>query len=338
MPGTAGGTVRQFLAALAAVACCLGAEPRALTLEGTVEPDLKRGLATVSAVQSPFYAETRVHGSRFSFRALAGGAYTLTVLDPQWGVTRQTVQVTPSFADERGRVQVHVSLDRSSVTRSRRAEGTSTVSLAKLRVSGKARAAQRKAHANFAKGNIARGTELLHRAVELAPTFSEAWNELGTVAYKAGEYARAEEFFREALEHEPLAFAPMANLGGALLSQERYREALDFNLMARSMQPEDALANSQLGMNFYHLHQLQKGREFLLRAKEADASHFSHPQLYLAQIYARLGELAKSVVELEEILRLHPDSPAARVAKSAIRRFQGADSAPGGSAAPLGPR
>lgn len=293
-----------------------------LQLVGEVEPPLERGVAAVSAVQSPYYAEVPVRSSRFVFRELEPGGYTLTVMDPQWGVTRKTVQVTPSFADPEGRVRVQVVLERSDESRSRRVEMQGTVSVARLKVTPKARETVRRAHQRLSKGDRDGGIALLEKAVELSPTYTEAWNELGTIAYKAGEYVKAEERFREALEHEPLAFAPMVNLGGALLSQGRYEEALSFNLMARSMQPDDALANSQLGMNFFYKGQLQKAREYLLRAKEADRGHFSYPQMFLAEIYAKQGELRKAHAELQDFLRLHPDSSAAAIAKDAMRQLE----------------
>jgi Tfp pilus assembly protein PilF len=298
------------------------AEP--LQLVGEIDPPLERGVAAVSAVQSPFYAEAPVRRSRFAFRGLEPGGYTLTVMDPRWGVTRKTVQVTPSFADSEGRVRVEVRLARSDASRSRRVERQGTVSVARLKVTAKARAALRRAHVRLSKGDLEGGVALLRRAVELSPMFTEAWNELGTIAYKARRYVEAEERFREALQHEPLAFAPMVNLGGALLSQGRYEEALSFNLMARSMQPEDALANSQLGMNFFYKQQFQKAREFLLRAKEADPAHFSYPQMFLAEIYAKQGKLGEARAELEEMLRLHPDAGVAALAKDAMRQLEAA--------------
>ena len=158
-------------------------------------------------------------------------------------------------------------------------------------------------------------------AVEISPSYADVWNELGTISYKAGQYVEAEERFRKALEYDPLAYAPMVNLGGALLSQNRFDQALSFNLMARSMQPEDALANSQLGMNFFYKGQLQKAREFLLRAKEVDPSHFSFPQLFLAEIYAKQGKLVEARAELEELLRLHPDSPVRALVTDALRQL-----------------
>ncbi len=310
------------LAVALVLAYTAAAEP--LQLVGEVDPPLERGVAAVSAVQSPFYTEVPVRRSRFAIRGLEPGGYTLTVMDPRWGVTRKTVQVTPSFADSEGRVRVEVVLERSDATRSRRVEHQGTVSVARLKVAPKARAALRKAHARLGKGDMEGGVAFLHKAVELAPTFTEAWNELGTIAYKGGRYVEAEQRFRKALEHEPLAFAPMVNLGGALLSQGRYEEALSFNLMARSMQPEDALANSQLGMNFFYKQQLQKAREFLLRAKEADPGHFSYPQMFLAEIYAKQGKLRDARAELEEILRRHPDAGVAAIAKDAVRQLEAA--------------
>ena len=309
------------LVALAALVC-IPASADVLSLHGTVEPRLDRGLAAISAVDSPYYDEVPVRSSQFAFRRLTPGAYTLTVMDPEWGVTRKTVQVTPSFADGSGRVRIEVDLERSDAARSRRVEQQGTVSVGALKVSAKAKAARRKAQARFRKGDEAGGVALLLRAVEISPSYTEVWNELGTISYKAGRYVEAEERFRKALESEPLDFAPMVNLGGTLLSQNRYDEALSFNLMARSMQPDDALANSQLGMNFLYKGQLYKAREFLLRAKEIDRSHFSIPQLYLAEVYVKQGKLREARAELEEILRLHPDSPVRGFVTDALRRLE----------------
>lgn len=313
---------RRLFSLLALLA--VPALPEALELRGLVEPALERGLATISAVQSPFYAEASVRNSRFSFRGLLPGGYTLTVMDPRWGMTRKTVQVTPSFADSDGRVSVRVILEQTDIARSQRVQQQASVSVAALKVSRKARAALRQARVRLGQGDEQGGVALLLKAVDLSPSFTEAWNELGTISYKAGRYAEAEERFRTALEHEPLAYAPIVNLGGTLLSQGRIEEALSFNLMARSMQPGDALANSQLGMNFFYKEQFQKAEEFLLRAKDADPSHFSYPQLFLAQIYGKQGKLRAAREELEEVLRLHPDARVALLARDALRQIEAA--------------
>ena len=312
----------KLIAALALGAVAVSsATAQTLDLIGKVSPPLALGRATLSAVQSPLYRESPVRESRFVFRSLAPGGYTLVVMDPGWGLTRQTVQVTGSFADEQGRVHVEVDLDRSAVTRARRVQDQGTVSVAALKVTPKARAAIRKAHARFGKGDEEGAIGLLHKAVEISPSFTQAWNELGTVAYKAGRYSEAERYFRTALDHDPLAFEPLVNLGGALLSQNRFDDALNFNLAAQGMRPDSALANSQLGINFFYKGQFQKAREFLLRAKQADPSHFSYPQLFLAEIYGKQGKLAEARGELDEMLRLHPDAPVTDLARNALRKL-----------------
>ena len=303
-------------------AACAVASANPLQLVGEVEPPLENGIATVSAVQSPFYAETRVRQSRFAFRNLHPDGYTLTVMDPEWGVTRTTVQVTPSLADPQGRVRVKVRLQQTDQGRSRRIQQQGSVSAAALQVSPKAKAALRRAHSRLGRGDTEAGIALLEKAVRISPSYAEAWNVLGTISYKAGRYDEAEERFRKALQHEPLNFAPLVNLGGVLLSLGRYEEALSFNVMARSMQPEDALANSQLGMSHFYKGQFQRAREYLLRAKEADPAHFSYPQLFLAEIYAKQGDLDAACKELEEVLRLHPDSGVVALAEDALRQLE----------------
>ena len=145
----------------------------------------------------------------------------------------------------------------------------------------------------------------------LAPQFAEAWNELGTIAYQTQAYARAEECFREALKRDPQAFEPLVNLGGVLVTVHRADEAWQFNAMAVALRPNDALAHSQFGMNYFELGDLDLSVKHLERARAIDPAHFSHPQLLLAEIYLRRGEKSAAADVLEEFLRCHPDWPQA---------------------------
>ena len=45
---------------------------------------------------------------RFKFKGLKSGSYTVTLLHPYWGETRRTIEITSSFADEEGRVDIRV--------------------------------------------------------------------------------------------------------------------------------------------------------------------------------------------------------------------------------------
>ena len=103
------------------------------------------------------------------------------------------------------------------------------------------------------------------RAVELAPQFSEAWNHLGTIAYQSRDYPRAESCFRKALDADPEAFQPLVNLGGVSINLGKFEEALQYNLYAALTRPNDALANSQLGMSYFYLGKLDLAAEVSYR-------------------------------------------------------------------------
>jgi len=86
-------------------------------------------------------------------------------------------------------------------------------------------------------------------------------------------------------------------------------EALPFNQRAVRDRPEDALANAQLGMNYFKLDQFDQAEQYLLAAKRLDPAQFYQPQIFLAEIYSRRGNRVAAVRELEEVLAIRPDGP-----------------------------
>src|ERR1035438_8949824 len=139
----------------------------------------------------------------------------------------------------------------------------------------------------YTLGAFVPGRGEMRRTVELAPQFSDVWNHLGTIAYQSRDYARAETCFRKALEADPAAFQPLVNLGGVSINLSKFEQALQYNLYAALTRPNDALANSQLGMTYFYLDKLELARKYLTTAKRLDPAHFSHPQLVLAEIGLR---------------------------------------------------
>jgi tetratricopeptide (TPR) repeat protein len=98
------------------------------------------------------------------------------------------------------------------------------------------------------------------------------------------------------------------NLGGALLAMNRIEESLVINQAAVKAMPGDALAHSQLGKSHFYLGQFDDAETHLKRAKAIDPSHFSLPQVILIEIYMRRNKLPEAIAEMEEFLKLHPDS------------------------------
>jgi len=280
-----------------------------LELTGRIEPAPQQAFVTLTGATEPFTAGV-VAGpdGRFRFRNLAPGAYTLTVLAPGRGEVWRTVHL--DAATPGGRLDLVIPFDPAAHTA---AEGQ-TVSVETLRIPKRALRHYRRALEALARYDADGAVGELRRAVERAPTFAAAWNQLGTIAYQRGLREEAEGHFREALRHEPGAYSPLVNLGGVLVNLGRFQEALDVNREAVRRQPADALARVQLGAALWGLSRTEEAIEHLREAIRRDPDHFSQPQLLLAEIYAERSDRAAAVRLLEEFLARRPGAPeAARV-------------------------
>ncbi|MDA2934089.1 tetratricopeptide repeat protein [Acidobacteria bacterium AH-259-D05] len=258
-------------------------------LQGATTPFTTRQLADVSG--------------RFKFKNLRPGMYTLIIAVPLWGEMRRTIEVGPSFADSKGRIEGTFYLEEKYSR-----EDEYTISATQLSVPDRAKREYRRAEERLEKHDISQAVKHLEKAVDLAPQFAAAWNHLGTIAYHSREYKQAEEYFRESLKQDPHFYPPLVNLGGALLSQGRAEESFPYNLRAVQARPDDALAHSQLGQSYLLLSQLEEAERHLKQAKALDPKHFSLPQLMLAEIYQLLQNDWALISELEEFLEYHPDS------------------------------
>ncbi len=267
---------------------------------------------------TPFAAQTQAAADGgFRFKKLALGTYILTVALPGAGETRKTLEIGPSFADNKGRVAVKL-----NVASSGRAAETEVVSAAELAIPPDALQEYGKAQESLSRRDIDKAIACLKKAVALAPQYAAAWNNLGTIAYQSRNYSEAESYFRESLKQHPRGFSALVNLGAALVAQGKYEESLTVNRQAAGMRPDDALAQSQLGSSYYFLGRLEEAEDYLKRAKALDPGHFSLPQIYLVDIYLRRNNTQSARSEIEEFLRLHPDSPLAPKMRAALEKLQ----------------
>jgi tetratricopeptide (TPR) repeat protein len=286
----------------------------AFELIGQISPP-GRASVTLHGATDPFSASTLAdHAGRFRFRDLQAGAYTLSAFVPGRGEARRTIEIGPAFADAKRHVRVTLEVAASM----ERLERGATVSMAEFAVPDKARQEYADAQKKLARRDIPGAIAHLERALEIAPEFCAAWNNLGTIAYQTRRYAEAEVYFRRGLRADPSAFEPLVNLGGVLVTLGKLDEALKYNLYAVLSRPDDALANSQLGMSYLGARNLDLARKYLETAKRLDPSHFSHPQLLLAEIHLRQNRKQEAAAELEDFLQRHPDSKDAQKLRDAI--------------------
>lgn len=317
------------LCVLFALALAVAPAEQHFEIVGELIPHPSSATVVLAGVDQPYQDQKVVRDGRFRFRGLAAGTYTILAAHPEWGETRRTLAVSESVADERGRVQTIIPVRRSSREHSRALEERSTVSVRELEIPDKAVAERKRAQAALERRNAEAAVEHLEKAVELAPDYADAWNDLGVLANQRKDFARAEEYFREALAAAPDEFAPLVNLGGVLLAQQKLPEAVRVNRQAVEARPEDALANAQLGLCYFYLQQEGWALKYLLEAKRLDPGHFTHPQAFLAEIHTRNGRYAAAIRELEDLAERYPDTNEGRRARLAADRLKQAKQQPG---------
>jgi tetratricopeptide (TPR) repeat protein len=310
----------RFLLPVVVATLAAGAEAT-YEISGHFTPEA-RASVSLSAVKSPFAtAVLSDEAGRFTFKTLAAGAYTVAVYIPSRGEARVTVEVGPGTADSQGRVVLALSF-RDSDFQIETPRRRNSVSAGELAIPQKALREYSEALKDLRQPNTGSARQRLERAVEMAPQFAAAWNELGTMAYKEHRLARAEECFRAALEADPEAFEPLVNLGGVLLTLGKYDEAIDRNVHAVLARPNDALANAQLGMTYFALNRYDLARKYLEEARRLDPAHFSDPQLFLAEIDLRQGDRRAAAADLQDFLDHHPDYPQAAKIRERIAEFR----------------
>jgi Tfp pilus assembly protein PilF len=286
-------------------------------VSGRIRPEGQASV-TLYGVTEPFTTSTFTDRSgRFTFKKLAAGSYTLAVFQPGRGEARQTIEVGPSLADAHHRVQLTVTL--------RDADFDPTIERRRHSISARALAIPQSALRDYLDGyrdlekrDVEAAEKHLEHAVEVAPGFANAWNTLGTIAFQTQRFPLAEQRFRQALKQDPTAYEPLVNLGGVLVTMHKLDEALEVNVHATLTRPGDALANSQLGMTYFELGQFDSAVKYLERARQIDPGHFSHPQLFLAEIHLRRGQKREAASVLEDFLQHHPDYPQAEVMRRHI--------------------
>ena len=268
----------------------------------------------------PFHAQTRTdRGGRFKFKKLSPGVYVLSAGIAGLGSARTSVDVSPTLADEKGQIHRVLSLEPGT------ANQTGQVSVVELSISKRAWERYSKAERLLGKGRVDQAIALLETTVAEEPAFVQAINTLGTIAYHREDYRLAASYFRGALEVDPQAYPPLVNLGGALVSQGLFEEAVEVNRAAVRQRPDDPLANSQLGLSHWGLKKGEEAIQFLMRAKELDPAHFSYPQLALAQIFLLRLDSQRARLELEEFLTLHPEAKEAPEVRRLLRNLPGGE-------------
>jgi tetratricopeptide (TPR) repeat protein len=146
-------------------------------------------------------------------------------------------------------------------------------------------------------------------AVKLSASYPEtipnAWNNLGLLAARENETAKAIGYFEQALQLDPDHFIALQNLGNAYRQQKRWEEARAILARALAIKPEDPEANYGLGMVFAQGNDNDAAYRYLQKALQARPTY---PEALnnLGILYLRTRRRDDAVADFEQCIKVAP--------------------------------
>ena len=173
------------------------------------------------------------------------------------------------------------------------------------------------------KGALDKTEYHLKEAIVLKPDYSDAYNYLGFVYFRAGKVDKAIDSYQKALANM-LYLNPqdaLLNLGVAYLSRKEYHKAMVELKEAIRLVPGFAAAYNNLGKAYEGLGQYDKARYNYEKALEHNPQ-YANAYLNLGKLLYRSGERKKARWSFSQVIRLAPGSDMVMEAQSYLRKLE----------------
>jgi Flp pilus assembly protein TadD len=171
--------------------------------------------------------------------------------------------------------------------------------------------------------------ELLTALQDTNPDQIEIQTPLIEALIEAHEWPRAEEELRRALLRKEADTVDLEiKLGMVNMRQGKFPAAVAAFREAISSEPDNALAQFNLGAALLESGQLDEAESALVRAHQLNGDKMPGIQLQLGQLYFRKKEYAKAIEAFEAFLRAVPNAPNAAQVKEALTRLRQAANKP----------
>jgi tetratricopeptide (TPR) repeat protein len=256
----------------------------------------------------------------FDFRGLTPGTYYVSVNAEGYEPVHQQVEIMSSF----GTQSVTIMLNKPAVEFRERpglvdAADPDVVDISQMKENFPKKALQdyEKAVEERQKGHNDIAVKLLEEAIQIAPNFFHAHNNLGILYQTLKRYTDAEREFNRCHELNGKADRPLVNLGSLNIEQSNLNKsdgeakgklldkALDALEAAVKLNPRSSLGYFFLGQANYRSDFLEEAEVAFKKAYELD-QHLTVSQLMLANIYVRQQKWQDVLDVLDTYLKENP--------------------------------
>lgn len=197
-----------------------------------------------------------------------------------------------------------------------------TVSATDLKVPQKARKELDKANEEMALQHWKKSLDHLNQAIQLAPQWATAYNNLGVLYAKMNDVPHEEEALKKAVSFDD-HFAPaLLNYGKLCLRQKNFPQAEDSLQKAINIDPANAEALMLLADAAYMNRHFDVAISSADRAHEGGQEHPSFVHYIAARAYQQKNQQAQALAEFQMFLQEEPKGPRADHVRGDIARIQ----------------
>jgi predicted CXXCH cytochrome family protein len=166
-------------------------------------------------------------------------------------------------------------------------------------------------------GDVARAERYYRTAVEIDDLFYPAKSNLAVLLNAQGRNDEAELLLRELVEDYPEQYEAAYSLGLLLAEMERVDEAVEFLGRASAGMPERARAHYNYGLALQAVGRVGEAEAALRRALDVEPENIDF-LFALADHYVKRGELRRALTLADRMIALEPDNPIGRQVKQYV--------------------
>jgi tetratricopeptide (TPR) repeat protein len=266
---------------------------------------------------------------RFSVYGLPSNLYHVIINDPKYRPVEELVHFNPTLSPSTHVQVILYPLDPQKQEEAAPQPQASGGNPYLVNVADYAKDFPKKAVAEFQKalkadqqGKTDEAIRDYRKAIEIAPNFYPAHNQLGVALLSRHDFAAAQAQFEEVLRLNQSDANAYFNLGNVFLLTDQLDDALRLLEEGLRKQPNSGLGKFLLGSAYRRAGRLPEAERALHDAIQFDAT-LSRAHLELVNLYLRQKRTPEAIGELKFFLKTFPADAMAPQARQILSRLEG---------------
>jgi predicted Zn-dependent protease len=264
---------------------------------------------------------------RFGFNDLPGNLYHVVINEDDYQPVQQEVQIDPATASLR--VLTIYLIPRETKPKSSSSVSGGNTHLTELTIYTKhtSKPALKEYDKGVRSDKDGKPDEAIRhyqRAIELAPDFYEARNNLGSDLLSKSQFPEAQQQFEKVIKVNPSDAAAYFNLGNLSILTQHYEQGQHWVEEGLSKQPDSAFGHFLQGSLYARSGKPKEAEVTLRRCLELDP-FMSKAHLALVNLYVQQQRNNDAASELRLFLKNFPEDPFAPKAKQVLDRLEAAN-------------